>query len=374
MPLRQGSQRHRSFNQMTCSRNNVWLHRFACALAVITLFLVALGGVVTTKGVGMAVPDWPTTYGENMFLFPPSKWIGGIFYEHSHRLVASLVGMLTTILAAWLWMRESRRWLRWLGTFAFLAVLFQGVLGGMRVVFDKYRLGTELGIFHATLAQLFFLVVCSMALFTSSWWRTLSASSLDTENLLNLRRWFFAATLLILVQLILGATMRHQHAGLAIPDFPLAYGKIWPATDAASVQLYNAHRLEAAGEQPITAPHIVVHMLHRFTAAAVLVLIIAATVVVWRRTSQGSFFRMIAGLWTALVLLQVALGILTILSQRKVDVTTAHVALGAVTFMIGWMLVLVTSRCAMANEPQRVTKMPGITSDSGLSAPGLKHA
>src|SRR4051794_40396997 len=75
MPLRPKSQRHRSFSrEMIRSTNNVWLHRFACALSVATLFLVALGGVVTTKGVGMAVPDWPTTYGENMFLFPPSKW------------------------------------------------------------------------------------------------------------------------------------------------------------------------------------------------------------------------------------------------------------------------------------------------------------
>jgi len=79
---------------MVRSTNNVWLHRFACALAFATLLLVGLGGVVTTKGVGMAVPDWPTTYGDHMFFFPPSKWMAGIFDEHSHRLWASLVGML----------------------------------------------------------------------------------------------------------------------------------------------------------------------------------------------------------------------------------------------------------------------------------------
>ena len=83
---------------MARSIDNVWLHRFACALALATLFLVALGGVVTTKGVGMAVPDWPTTFGENMFLFPYSKWVGGVFDEHTHRLVAAWVGMLTPIL------------------------------------------------------------------------------------------------------------------------------------------------------------------------------------------------------------------------------------------------------------------------------------
>ena len=142
---------------MARSIDNVWLHRFACALALATLFLVALGGVVTTKGVGMAVPDWPTTFGENMFLFPYSKWVGGVFDEHTHRLVAAWVGMLTTILAVWLWLKESRGWLRRLGVVAFFGVVFQGVLGGMRVVFDKYGWGTEFGIFHAVVAQLFFL-------------------------------------------------------------------------------------------------------------------------------------------------------------------------------------------------------------------------
>jgi cytochrome c oxidase assembly protein subunit 15 len=92
---------------------NVWLHAFACALAVATLFLVALGGIVTTKGVGMAVPDWPTTYGEHMFLFPPSKWMAGIFDEHSHRLWASLVGLLAAVFAIWTWARSTTGPSRW---------------------------------------------------------------------------------------------------------------------------------------------------------------------------------------------------------------------------------------------------------------------
>ena len=332
---------------MARSNNNVWLHRFACALALATLFLVALGGVVTTKGVGMAVPDWPTTYGENMFLFSYSKWVGGVFYEHSHRLVASMVGMLTTVLAIWLWMKESRRWLRWLGVAAFCGVVFQGLLGGMRVVFDKYNLGTELGIFHAVFAQLFFLLVCSVALFTSRWWEGRAGDRMDSVRALAVRRWFAATILLILVQLFFGAAMRHQHAGLAVPDFPLAYGKVWPATDAASVTRYNARRMETAGEAAITAPHIVVHMLHRLTGVAVLCAILGCAVLAWRNSSSGSLLRKISGLWVAVVLVQVALGILTILSQRKVDVTTAHVAVGALTFALGWMLVLIASRAVV---------------------------
>src|SRR2546422_3222051 len=94
---------------------NSSLHRFAVLTAMATLGLVAIGGLVTSHGVGMAVPDWPNTYGYNMFLFPFSKWVGGILYEHSHRLMAALVGLLTTVLAVWLWVRETRGRNRWLG-------------------------------------------------------------------------------------------------------------------------------------------------------------------------------------------------------------------------------------------------------------------
>ena len=152
---------------MICSSDNRWLHWFAVLTAVGTFVLIWVGGLVTSHGVGMAVPDWPTTYGYNMFFFPISKWVGGIFYEHSHRLVASGVGCLTVILAVWLWLKEERRWLRWVGIAALAAVIMQGVLGGLRVT----QMKDVIGVFHATLAQLFFALVSAIALFTSSWWR-----------------------------------------------------------------------------------------------------------------------------------------------------------------------------------------------------------
>src|SRR5690349_14955358 len=224
--------------------------------------LICIGGLVTSREAGMAVPDWPNTYGYNMFWFPFSKWVGGIFYEHSHRLTAAFVGFLTTILAIWLWVRETKsktRWLgvalisavillmgarklpvfiglaalapiaigisiyqilrqpnqlRWYGVIAFSAVILQGVLGGLRVVLFK----DQIGIFHATLAQLFFVLICAIALLTSKWYQN-QPSAPPVSDRLNLL--LLGTTLLILSQLVLGATMRHQHAGLAIPDFPL---------------------------------------------------------------------------------------------------------------------------------------------------------
>ena len=99
------------------------------------MLLVLAGSLVTSTGSGLSVPDWPTTYGWNMFSFPPSKWVGGILYEHGHRLIASTVGFLTIVLAAWLGSREPRRWMKWLGAAALGAVIAQGVLGGLTVLF-----------------------------------------------------------------------------------------------------------------------------------------------------------------------------------------------------------------------------------------------
>src|SRR6185295_1616390 len=116
---------------MVISNYSRWLHGFVVLTALVTLGLLAVGGLVTSHGVGLAVPDWPNTYGYNMFLFPPSKWVGGILYEHSHRLMAAFVGLLTTVLAIWLWVRETAGRKRWLGVGAIVFVL---VLMGVRAM------------------------------------------------------------------------------------------------------------------------------------------------------------------------------------------------------------------------------------------------
>src|SRR5438445_10250337 len=183
---------------MTRTTDNPWLARFARLTALATLVLVCFGGLVTSHDAGMAVPDWPNTFGYNLFFFPVSQWVGGIFYEHTHRLVASGVGMLTTILAAWLLLKDSRRWLRWLGIGAFLAVVLQGVLGGLRVVLFK----DEIGIFHATLGQFFFVLTCSIALFTSRSWPKAQALPTASAGQKGLRGWFLLTTLLIIGQLM----------------------------------------------------------------------------------------------------------------------------------------------------------------------------
>jgi len=142
----------------------IWLHRYTRLLALATLLLVAAGGMVTSTSSGLAVPDWPTTYGYTMFSFPLSKMVGGIFYEHGHRLIASAVGFLTIGLVVGLWRVEPRRWVRRLGVIALAAVVLQGVLGGLTVL---NFLPPPISIGHAGLAQAFFGLTVSIALFTS---------------------------------------------------------------------------------------------------------------------------------------------------------------------------------------------------------------
>lgn len=181
-----------------------WPHRVAVLLACTTLPLLFIGGLVTSLGVGLAVPDWPTTFGYNMFLYPWSKMIGGIFYEHSHRLVASTVGLLTIVLAVILWLKESRNWLRWLGVFALGLVIFQGVLGGLRVVLLQHTLA----IVHACFAQAFFALTVCLAIFTSAEWRAELKNPLVVDGG-RLRRLSAITTGLIYVQVVFGALLRH---------------------------------------------------------------------------------------------------------------------------------------------------------------------
>jgi cytochrome c oxidase assembly protein subunit 15 len=335
---------------MTRTTDNPWLARFAVLTALSTLVLVCLGGLVTSHEAGMAVPDWPNTFGYNLFFFPISRWVGGIFYEHTHRLVASAVGLLTTILAAWLFFKESRRWLRWLGVVAFLAVVVQGVLGGLRVVL----LQDELGIVHATLGQLFFVLTGSIALFTSRWWAEARTLSKTAGAQSGPRRWVLLSTLLIVVQLMLGATMRHQHAGLAIPDFPTAYGHLWPATDVDSIAHYNQNRVEATAVKPITAFQIVLQMLHRFVALAIFCLVVSAAVLTRQQLGWHNPLSKMAFTWLGLVVFQMLLGAATIWTGKSADIATAHVACGALLLMVGTLLSII-SFCNLSPVAQQAS-------------------
>lgn len=182
-----------------------WLHRYCVVLAACTLFLVVAGASVTSNDAGLSVPDWPLSYGK---LMPPMR--GGIFYEHGHRMVATTVGLLTIVLAVWLAISEPRRWMRRLGFVALAAVVAQGILGGMTVLF---MLPKPVSIAHACLAELFFSTTVAIAVFTSRSWKD-GPRSLDDTGWPSMRSLAVALPLVTLCQVALGASYRHRLFGI----------------------------------------------------------------------------------------------------------------------------------------------------------------
>lgn len=184
---------------------SVWLHRFAMLTAGVTFLLIIAGAMVVGHDAGLSVPDWPLSYGKLM-----PRMEGNIFYEHGHRMIAALVGTLTAVLAMWLWRAEKRTWVRWLGFVALFAVILQAVLGGITVL---YLLPVPVLIFHASLAQLFFCIALSLALFTGPAWNS-KATTAEEGGLFGFRYLSCTATAAIFIQLILGAARRHKALGL----------------------------------------------------------------------------------------------------------------------------------------------------------------
>ena len=328
-------ERAHSTSRLRSSAPNKWLCRFTWLLASLTLLLICSGGMVTSKGVGLAVPDWPTTFGYNMFMFPVSKWVGGIFFEHTHRLIASTIGFLTIILAIWLWRAEPRKWMRMLGLAALGAVILQGVLGGLRVTMLK----DEIGIFHACLAQAFLGLLVFTAVAQSRVWH--NAKGQLSNALVRLP---IATTIAIYVQLALGATMRHQHRDLSILDFPTAYGAWIPDTSAQHLAAINTWR-DARALSDVTAGQIWLQMAHRGVAVLILCGVFAYVAALHRRPDAGDrTLRTLSHIWMVGVLAQVTLGAWVIWSNKAADIATTHVAVGAIMLSLGVAICAIALR------------------------------
>ena len=331
-------------------RYNPWLNRFAWLTALATLLLICSGGMVTSKNVGLAVPDWPTTFGYNMFLFPVSKWIGGVLFEHTHRLIASVVGFLTLILAAWLWFGQDRQWLRGLGLLAVAGVVLQGILGGLRVTLLK----DAIGILHACLAQAFLGLIVLIALaMTNFWCRDLNVV-VDANRFRSIKTLAVIITAAIYVQLGLGATMRHQHKNLAILDFPTANSSWIPDTSAAALAKINAWR-DARAFSDVSAFQIWLQMAHRFLALLIGIAIITFCSRIWRLGKGIPGLRGLSIWWLAFVVIQLTLGAWIIWSNKAADIATAHVAGGAIMLSLGVVVTAISSRL-LQNEGVMVSE------------------
>lgn len=347
---------------MTTQQTHTWVNRFAVLTAVATVVLIVAGATVTSTGSGDAVPDWPLSYGT---LFP--RMVGGVLYEHTHRMVAGVTGVLIMILAVWLWRWEPRRWVRWLGLAVAMAVVAQAVLGGLRVLIvsqppvQEAALGVTgmihvtpvriaFSVTHAALAQIVLCLVFALATITSARWRTGVDSAPDhvPHDTSRISRLAFLVIVLVFAQLLIGALMRHMGAGLAIPDFPLSFGRLLPPFDNLP---YNPNA-------PFQVPYdevktrVVIHFAHRVGALIVALAIMYLTWRLFRYHRKERRLVRLGAVLLGLLVAQLTLGASVIWTKKAVPITVLHVAVGASLLGTGVVLWLWATRRERAGSSE----------------------
>jgi cytochrome c oxidase assembly protein subunit 15 len=323
-------------------RSALFLRILSWLLFVSTLLLIVIGGMVTSTGSGLTVPDWPTSYGYNMFLFPYERWVGGIWIEHVHRLWASGVGLLTVILAICVSLTPTSRRLQWMAWGAVVLVIGQGLLGGFRVIL----VNNHLGWIHGCVAQIFLMLCLALALKINRIGLPSIASIPQKPDAISTwkQRNHHAKIILMLIflQLIIGAAMRHEHAGLAVPDFPTAYGTLWPMVNRERLDEINQQRA-ARNWPPISIGQIHLHMTHRALAVGIAFMILFW---VWENLKRADQDRKVIPFWPAInrlfaavLILQFALGVFTVWSGKAALIATLHVVTGALLISLAFLFV-----------------------------------
>lgn len=297
------------------STHKRYLAGYSFLTLAVTLVLLYAGGFTTTIGAGMVFPDWPLSNGS---LNPPG-WTTdqAMMAEHSHRLLGATVGTLCIILAVWMWRVEERRWLRIFSYAALGLVIFQGLLGGARVL----MVNTDLAKVHGVTAQVFLGVLTAVAVGSSAWWRRIQVPSdpASMRTWLNFRRIGIGVCLLTMGQLVVGAILRHRGAGLSIPYFPHSSpdGGFLPLAWNWATQLNFAHR----------------------SIALVLFLLLSAWVIALVRSPLvNEAVKKLAIAAFIVINIQIALGAGIIWSARAPIETTLHVLNGAIFLSIGWAI------------------------------------
>ena len=309
--------RHVTAFGVGAAEGKCWLHRYSVWVASSTLILIFIGGLVTSTGSGLAVPDWPLSYGQ---FFP--RMVGGILYEHGHRMAAATVGLLIVILALWLGKREPRKWVRLLGYLTVVAVICQGVLGGITVLL---LLPPAVSVSHAALAEIVLCLTVAIAIATSRGWQE-ATPHVEDGGTPSLRALTAATTGVIYVQILIGALMRHTGSGMSIPDFPLSYGRLIPVLFTRQILINYAHRIGA----------LVVAFLIVWVAFRIL-----------RRHPTERALRTPACILLFALSAQVTLGAETVWSGKGVVFTTLHVAGGAFTLATSLFLALTVRRIVL---------------------------
>ncbi|CUS98877.1 COX15/CtaA family protein [Candidatus Chrysopegis kryptomonas] len=331
------------------------LHRFAILTAIFAVFLIGVGASVTSTGSGDAVPDWPLSYGT---LFP--RMAGGVLYEHGHRLVAGTVAILITILMIWLLRSKQPKYMKVFGVVAFVAVILQATLGGLRVlvVSNPNLQDTVTGLFsvghvepvrmaiaitHATLAEIVLCMTFLIALFTSKAWEKFKLNEINTG--VKIAKLYTLTFVFAFIQILIGALVRHTQSGNIIPDFPLSFGRLIPPFGNLPYEPNAPFPISYAELQFKVA----IHFAHRVWAFVVAGFgIYASVLAIKKRVELLSQF---AKVWIVLIILQILLGALVVWTKLSVPITILHVATGATLFgttlvlaVLSWKGVAVSER------------------------------
>lgn len=311
-----------------------WLRVLSKILCVSTFLLIFAGALVKSNNAGLSVPDWPTTFGQNMYAYPLSQMKGGVVYEHSHRLLASVIGLLTLIVTLWLPIVEKRDWMRLLGFISLSLVILQGLLGGLTV---RMGLPDWVSILHGILAQTFFVVTILLAYGLSKERENRVASEIGSPVGVRVGNRAACAVGVVFLQLFLGALMRHKEAGLAIPDFPMMGHTWFPTFDAAWLAGVNA-TLQAIHAAPVTMGMVYTHLAHRFGALLVILAIVMLHVSIKPHRTELRKASLTLRLLDVALTIQLVLAAFTIWTHKSPIVTSLHVAVGAL--MLGLTVVL----------------------------------
>ena len=313
---------------------NIIVRRLSKMIVFLTLSLIFVGALIKSHEVGLSVPDWPTSYGKQMFSFPFSDMVGGIFYEHGHRLFATIVGFLTLLQFIIISFTNHPSWIKKMSLISLILVITQGLLGWMT---ELFFLPSPISIMHGVLAQTFFVTIIFVAYSLSE----SRANKRKAPYPLFIRRGAILITLLVFIQLFLGALVRHTSSGLAIPDFP-KMGGLWIPTFSDNM-IYNINaELFDKNLDMVSKWQVLIHFLHRL-GAFIITLALALFVYKFRNmVKKNSTESKALMMLTVILAIQISLGIATVMTERLPYVASFHVVTGAALLGCCSLFIMIT--------------------------------